>query len=172
MGAGIDPLPLKYMKKIVQFLILLLAFCASPVQAQAPQPVVHAVMFWMDGCPHCEDVIANVLPPLQEKYGSQFDLFMIEVKGSQDVDALYRVAASYNIPKKQTGVPFLIIGDQVLVGSDQVREQLPVLIDDYLIRGGLDFPAKSNSRRPLADGCLRILLNPRPDRCSPGSSLT
>lgn len=141
MGAGIDPLPLKYMKKVVLFLILLLALCASPVQAQVPQPVVHAVMFWMDGCPHCEDVIANVLPPLQEKYGSQFDLFMVEVKGSQDVDALYRVAASYNIPKKQTGVPFLIIGDQVLVGSDQVREQLPVLIDDYLIRGGLDFPA-------------------------------
>jgi uncharacterized membrane protein/thiol-disulfide isomerase/thioredoxin len=140
VGTGIDPLPLKYMKKITLLLIILLALFASPVHAQAPQPVVHAVMFWMDGCPHCEDVIANVLPPLQEKYGAQFDLFMVEVKGVEDVDALYRVAASYNIPKEQTGVPFLVIGDQVLVGSAQVREQLPALIDDYLTRGGLDFP--------------------------------
>lgn len=141
MGAGIDSLPLKPMKNITLLLIFLLALCASPVQAQAAQPVVRAVMFWMDGCPHCEDVIQNVLPPLHEKYGAQFDLFMIEVKGQQDVDLLYRVAASYKFTKEQTGVPFLIIGDQALVGSDQVREQLPALIDDYLTRGGLDFPA-------------------------------
>jgi uncharacterized membrane protein len=128
------------LKQITLLLILLLALCVSPVHAQAPQPVVRAVMFWMDGCPHCEDVIANVLPPLREKYGSQFDLFMIEVKGQEDVDLLYRIAASYKIPKEQTGVPFLILGDQVLVGSDQAQ-QLPTLIDDYLTRGGLDFPA-------------------------------
>ncbi len=125
--------------KQIPLLILLLALCASPVRAQT-QPVVHAVMFWMDGCPHCEDVIQNVLPPLHEKYGEQFDLFMIEVKSVEDVDVLYRIATSYNFSKKQTGVPFLIIGDQVLVGSDQVREQLSALIDDYLTRGGVDFP--------------------------------
>jgi uncharacterized membrane protein len=138
-------MPLKYMKniplkRITLLFILLLVLCASPVQAQAPQPVVHAVMFWMNGCPHCEDVIQNVLPPLREKYGAQFDLFMIEVKSSKDVDNLYRVAASYKFTKEQTGVPFLIIGDQVLVGSDQVREQLPTLIDDHLTRGGLGWP--------------------------------
>jgi uncharacterized membrane protein len=125
----------------VLFLILFSVFCALPVQAQAPQPVVHAVMFWMNGCPHCENVIQNVLPPLREKYGAQFDLFMIEVKGQKDVDFLYRVAASYKISKEETGVPFLIIGDQVLVGDDKVREQLPALIDDHLTHGGLDFPA-------------------------------
>ena len=91
--------------------------------------------------------------------------FMVEVKGAQDVDVLYRVAASYNIPKEQTGVPFLIIGDQVLVGSDQVREQLPALIDDYLTRGGLDFPANpiladllpmTDSASPLPSGLIAV----------------
>jgi uncharacterized membrane protein len=147
------------LKHITLLLILLLLLCASPVQAQT-QPVVHAVMFWMAGCPHCEDVIANVLPPLHEKYGAQFDLFMIEVKGSQNVDMLYNIAASYKIPKEQTGVPFLILGDQVLVGSDQVRERLPVLIDDYLTQGGLDFPTNPI----LAD------LLPTPSPASPATS--
>ena len=127
-------------KQLSLFLILLALF-VMPVRAHAQQPVVHAVMFWMDGCPHCEDVIQNVLPPLQQKYGGQFDLFMIEVKGQKDVDLLYQVAESYGIPKEGTGVPFLILGDQVLIGSDQVRNQLPVLMDDYLTQGGLDFPS-------------------------------
>ena len=119
------------------------ALGASPVRAQSemPQPVVRAIMFWMAGCPYCEDVIQNVLPPLRVKYDAQFDLLMLEVVDTQDVDMLYRAAASYNIPKEQTGVPFIIIGDRVLIGSAEVREQLPALIDDYLTRGGMDWPA-------------------------------
>jgi uncharacterized membrane protein len=126
--------------KQLSLLFTLLALCVFPVRAQAQQPVVHAVMFWMAGCPHCEDIIENVLPPLHEKYGEQFDLFMIEVKSQEDVNLLYQVAASYEVPKEGTGVPFIIIGDQVLVGSEQVRNQLPALVEDYLTQGGLDFP--------------------------------
>jgi len=126
--------------KQLSLLFILLALCIVPVRVQAQQPVVHAVMFWMDGCPHCEDVIQNVLPPLREKYGGQFDLFMIEVNSQEDVDLLYQVAESYGIPKEGTGVPFLIVGDQVLIGSDQVRSQLSILVDDYLTQGGLDYP--------------------------------
>jgi uncharacterized membrane protein len=128
--------------KQLSLLFILFILLALPVQARAQQPreTVHAVMFWMEGCPHCEDIIENVLPPLQEKYGDQFDLFMIEVKSQEDVNLLYQVAASYGIPKEGTGVPLIIIGDQVLVGSDQVQNQLPALVEDYLTQGGLDYP--------------------------------
>lgn len=135
------------MKKIqiILLTVLLLVVTVASAHAQTgssnPPQVVHAVMFWMSGCPHCEDVIQNVLPPLREKYNAQFELAMIEVVSTQDVNALYRVAASYNIPKEQTGVPFIIIGDQVLIGSDQVANRLPVLIDDHLAQGGVDFPS-------------------------------
>jgi uncharacterized membrane protein len=98
-------------------------------------------MFWMDGCPHCEEVIQHVLPPLHERYGGQFELFLIEVKTTQDVEMLYQVAAAYDFSKEQTGVPFLIIGDQVLVGSDQVGDQLPSMIEYHLAQGGVDFPS-------------------------------
>jgi uncharacterized membrane protein/glutaredoxin len=109
-------------------------------QTTEGEPVVRAVMFWMDGCPHCEEVIQYVLPPLYEKHDAQFELFMIEVANTQDVDTLYSVAASYNISKEQTGVPFLIIGDQVLIGSDEVGNRLSGLVDDYLVQGGVDWP--------------------------------
>ena len=128
-------------KSIPFLFILFLALLAAPVQAQTQPPVVRAVMFWMRGCPHCENIIQNVLPPLQAKYGEQLDIFMIEVKGTTDVDLLLKIAASYGIAKENTGVPFLIIGDQVLVGSDQVQNQLPGLVADHLAGGGLAFPA-------------------------------
>ena len=120
--------------------LLVVALAATPALAQAQSPVVRSVMFWINGCEHCEDVIQNVLPPLREKYGAQFELLMIEVIDKQDIEMLYRVAGSYNVPKDLTGVPFLIIGDEVLVGSADVGEQLPALIEDYLARGGVDLP--------------------------------
>ncbi len=111
------------------------------VQKAASKPVVHAVLFWMDGCPHCHEVMDNVLPPLEKKYGAQFDLVLIEVATMEDVEMLYQVAAIYKIPEEQTFVPFLIIGDQVLMGADQVENQLPGMIEYHLVQGGVDFPS-------------------------------
>jgi uncharacterized membrane protein len=107
---------------------------------QAEKPVVRAVMFWVDTCGHCHYVLENVLPPLQEKYKDQFDLFLIELVTSEDVDRLFRVAAEYGFSKDQVGVPFLIIGEEVLMGSDQVEARLPGLIETYLAQGGVDYP--------------------------------
>ena len=109
-----------------------------------PQPVVHAVLFWMNGCPHCHEVLDNVLPPLQEKYGAQFNVLLVEVVGMDDVNRLYDIAATYGFSRDQVGVPFLIIGDQVLIGSQQIPEELPGLVEHYLAQGGIDRPLVPN----------------------------
>jgi uncharacterized membrane protein/glutaredoxin len=113
------------------------AATSLPVQTNA---IVRAVLFWMDGCPHCHTVLENVLPPLQAKYGERLQVQLIELATTQDVDRLYQAAAGYGIPKEQVGVPFLVIGDQVLVGSEQIPMELPGLIEKYLADGGVDFP--------------------------------
>lgn len=123
-------------------LIILLALASTPVvQAQSSQPVVHIILFWMNGCQHCHDVLDDVLPPLQEKYGAQLEILLVEVIGLDDVNRLYDVAATYGIPRDRVGVPFLIIGDQALVGSQQIPEELPGLIERYLARGGVERPS-------------------------------
>ncbi len=110
-----------------------------PIGAPA-KPVVRAVMFWMNGCPHCEQVIKQVLPPLQQKYGEQLDIRLVEVITAQDVDELYRLGAMFGFSKEQTGVPFLIIANRALVGSEQIPAELPGLIDELLATGGADLP--------------------------------
>lgn len=123
--------------------ILLLALFATPAQAQtAEAPIVHAVMFWMSGCKHCEQTISLALPPIREKYGAQLDLQLIQIYSIAHIDALYALGESYGIPKHLVGVPFLVIGDLPLVGYDQVRLKLPGLIDEHLAAGGVDLPER------------------------------
>jgi uncharacterized membrane protein/thiol-disulfide isomerase/thioredoxin len=124
-------------------LLLLLCFVTgffvSPVAADAP--VVRAVMFYSPSCGHCHYVISEVLPPLMEKYGEQFEIVGVNTAdpGGQ---AMYQAAiAQFNIPQERRGVPTLIIGDVVLVGSGEIPEQLPGLIEDYLAERGIDWPA-------------------------------
>lgn len=129
-------------KRILAILLLTIAILAvSPVHAQTVEPpVVRAVLFWMNGCPHCHEVLENVLPPLQEQYGAQLEILLVEVVGMDDVNRLYEVAASYGIPRDRVGVPFLVIGDRVLIGSRQIPDELPGLIEAYLAEGGVDWP--------------------------------
>ncbi len=116
--------------------------CEEEAAAPTPTlgPVVRAVLFWMDGCPHCHEVIDHVLPPLKEKYRDQLDIRLIEVVTRQDVDRLLQTAAALGIPNEQVGVPFLIIGDRALIGSLQIPAELPGLIEQHLAAGGVDYP--------------------------------
>ncbi len=38
-------------------------------------------------------------------------------------------------------MPFLILDEHALIGSDQIQSELPGLIEEYLARGGLDWPS-------------------------------
>jgi uncharacterized membrane protein len=130
-------------KSILTIILIILIALTFPSigQAQSPQPVVHAILFWMDGCPHCHEVLDYVLPPLQEKYGTQLDILLVEVVGLDDVNRLYEIAAAYGFSRDQVGVPFLIIGDRALAGSQQIPDELPGLIEQHLAQGGVDMPS-------------------------------
>lgn len=104
------------------------------------QPVVRVIMFWLSTCGNCEYVINEVLPPLQEQYSDQFDLLLIEMVTQEDVDNLYETASYYGIQPNNVGVPFMLVGDRVLKGSQQIPNELPGLIETHLAGGGVDFP--------------------------------
>lgn len=104
------------------------------------EPQVQALLFWMSTCGHCEYVLKEVLPPLEEQYKSRLNITKIEVTTMEDFDRLYQVAALYNIPKENVGVPFLVIGEHVLIGSRQIPQELPALIESYLAAGGVKIP--------------------------------
>ncbi len=129
-----------------QLLAVLLALALSAglagaqAAAQAEKPVVRAILFWMDSCRHCHEVIEQVLPPLKAKYGEQFDILLAEMKSDDDWSRLENLAGAYGVSADRLGVPLLIVGEKALVGSAQIGRQLPSLIDEYLAKGGTALP--------------------------------
>lgn len=128
------------------FLLVLLLSWTTDVQAgknsqSQDSPVVHVVMFWLSTCGHCEYVINEVLPPLQDQYGDQLEILLVELVTQEDVDTLYETANLAGIPPNNVGVPFMLVGEQVLQGSQEIPDQLPALIETHLAGGGLDYPS-------------------------------
>jgi hypothetical protein len=111
-----------------------------PANAQTEQPTVRAVMFWMEGCGHCDWVKQYTLAPLQEQYGAQLDIHLVELRTAADFDQLFDMAAAHGVLRSHVGVPFMVIGDQMLIGSGQIPAELPGLIETHLAAGGIGFP--------------------------------
>jgi uncharacterized membrane protein len=113
-------------------------------QSKTQEPMVHAILFWMQGCPNCTEVVDRFLPAIQAQYGSRLDIRMVEVSSSEDVDYLYQIGAAYGLSKEKTGVPLLLIGDRALVGSQEISSGLATLVDRNLQAGGVGFPDLEN----------------------------
>ncbi|RPI85300.1 MAG: vitamin K epoxide reductase [Chloroflexi bacterium] len=134
-------LPQIRMKSIT---ILILAFLLASsifMTAQAADPTVRAVMFYSPSCGHCHIVLEEVIPPLQEKYGEQLQILLVNVT-TESGQVLYgSYLEAFQISENMRGVPAMILGDHVMVGSVQIPEELPGMIEEYLADGGVDWPS-------------------------------
>lgn len=130
------------MKKQVCLFFVLIALLLAPigVQAQSKSAVVRAVLFYSPTCPHCHEVINEDLPPLVEKYGEQLLIIGVDVSTS-DGQLLYQAAIeSFAVPETRYGVPALFVGGQHLVGSNEIPEMFPGIIEEGLAQGGIGWP--------------------------------
>lgn len=123
---------------VLVLIIAVLALSNQPVQAQ--DPVVYAVLFYSTNCPHCLDVINNVLPPLVETYGSQLQIYGVNTAKEGNSELFHAAGDHYSIPEESRGVPTLIIDDRVLIGSGQIPAELPGIIEKGLEQGGIPWP--------------------------------
>ncbi|MFH1635818.1 MAG: vitamin K epoxide reductase family protein [Chloroflexota bacterium] len=133
---------MKIWTKILLILFVLL-ICVAPLGhvAQAEGPVVHALLFFSHSCPHCQKVIDEDLPPLIEKYGDQLQILGINTS-TPEGQALYQDTIEYlQIPDERVGVPTLIVADTVLVGSAEIPDQFPGIVENGLQNGGIDWPS-------------------------------
>ncbi len=125
--------------------ILLLAMLLGTLVTgtiMARDATVHLIIFHSPQCPHCHTVLTEVLPPLQEQYGDQLQILELDTSQEEGY-ALYEAAVEKYHPA-QRGVPTLVIGDHILIGSGEIPAQLPGLIENYLAAGGVAWPDLPN----------------------------
>ena len=73
-----------------------------------------------------------------EQYGSQFEIIGVDV--TQPQGQVFFEAAYKMFDLESAGVPFLVIGDEYLIGSLDIPQKLPGLIEFHLTHGGIDWP--------------------------------
>jgi cytochrome c biogenesis protein CcdA/thiol-disulfide isomerase/thioredoxin len=136
-------------KRIAGLLVLALALTwgVSVVQAQEA-PVVCIVFFYRDDCPHCMAVVEEMLKPLQAEYGDRLEIKMVqyhdpEQPGEVDpakYEMFIRAEEMFGVSAEQRGIPTLIVGGKVLIGEDEIREQLRCVLDSCLAGAGTSWP--------------------------------
>jgi cytochrome c biogenesis protein CcdA/thiol-disulfide isomerase/thioredoxin len=125
------------------FLLLLLALAwavpGAPAHAQSG-PVVRMVYFYANDCGHCKVLTEEVLKPLQTEYGEHMEIKMIEISEPQNYELLIQAEETFEVSQEERGLPTLIIDGQALIGEDEIRSQLPCLLDTCLGAGGTSWP--------------------------------
>jgi cytochrome c biogenesis protein CcdA len=129
-------------RKIILLLTLLLLVVLLLATVRADGPVVRLLFFYSLDCEHCQVVMDEVLPPLQEKYGAQLEMQSIEISDADNYQWLLDMETTYQIPPEKVDIPEVFVGDTALIGEDEIRERLDETITSYLAAGGVDYPLR------------------------------
>jgi uncharacterized membrane protein len=127
-------------RRFLHVQVLALLLWSLGLTTHADTPVVRAVLFYSPTCPHCHQVITEDLPPLFEKYGDRLQMIGVNTADAAGTTLFNATADKFKIPPENLGVPLLVVGDEVLVGSLDIPQQFPGLIEKYLAAGGVDWP--------------------------------
>ena len=115
-------------------------FCLLlPAISSAQTPVVYGVFFYSPTCPHCRDVLTNHWPAIQNEFGDQLRVLFIDATTPQGGRLMMDAEAALGI--QANGVPMLIIGSDVLVGSLDIPERTRSVVRAGLNAGGIGLPA-------------------------------
>jgi uncharacterized membrane protein/thiol-disulfide isomerase/thioredoxin len=137
---------------ILLFVMLCMIVVFAPLAAAqtAEEPVVRAVLFYSPTCPHCHTVINETLLPMMEQYGERLQVIGIDITQPGGA-ALYEASTEqFNVPAEMQGVPRLVVGDRFMVGSLQIPEEFPGIVEQGLANGGIDWPAIPGLAEALA----------------------
>ena len=127
-------------RSAVSLLLLLLLLAACGASGQPAGSVVRFTLFYSTTCPHCHEVMENYLPTVYDKYGDQVEHQYIEITRGNNYETMLALEKKLGVSADNQGfVPALVIGDQVLVGGEEIPARLEGLIDRYLAQGGVDY---------------------------------
>jgi len=128
-------------RNLILFILITLILLFPLVRPGAAQePVIRAVLFYSPSCPHCLDVINSILPPLVDQYGTQLQIFGVNTYTEEGHRLFSNAVEVYAIPEERQAVPTLLIGQHALLGSGEIPDLLPGIIQQGLEEGGIDWP--------------------------------
>lgn len=152
---------MKKLRKILLVLILMLV--VVPFNVKADEKVINIYLFYGDGCPHCaaeEEFLDEYL-----KVKDNVKLYKYEVwydKTNQD----YLKKVQKKLNNNQSGVPYTVIGDKVLLGyMDGVTDiTIKNYIDYYYNNDYVDYVGKITNVSDIKDDSDKINARKKEDK--------
>jgi len=121
--------------------LALLLMGGMPVSlASAQSALVKLLFFHSPSCDKCEVMIEEFWPAAFAKYGDQLQVLFIDVSYPQNLEMWQAAETAAGVPQDKRGVPGVIIGGDLIIGDEPIKQQLYGLIDQYLAKGGVEFP--------------------------------
>jgi len=124
----------------VNLIVILLSLLPFGRIGSADEPIVRALLFYSPSCPHCHIVITEGLPPIIDEYGDQILILAVNTYTEKGNELFQAAVNHYNIPNEHIGVPLMIVGENILIGSYEIPQMLPEIIAKGLVSGGIDWP--------------------------------
>lgn len=132
-------------------LALVLALLPLGSRPRAEGAVVEALMFYSSSCPHCHTIMDEFLPPLQEKYGDSLQVEFVSIDDAMGYRMLMYLDELAGVPPDRRGVPEMIVGSQIMIGSGSIQENLPRIIEEGLAAGGIETITGAELRRMVEE---------------------
>jgi uncharacterized membrane protein len=177
-------------RRLLGVIALLLVVCtAAAPAASAEEGKVRAILFFSPTCGHCEYVINDWLLPVwfpqyggdPEWYSGAYEgenpAFLLATNGTLEIllvntatqaGSQLFVASAEAFGLASRGVPFLVYQDRYLIGSGEIPEQFPGVIEEGLDSGGIDWPDLPGMQEVLA----AISVDPTTTTTTPGETTT
>jgi len=155
----------RFIRSALAVFVLLGLTASIPARRAVAQEqlVVRAVLFFSPTCPHCHQVINEDLPVIFDIHGGpprvwfdqtiaeserafyyitngQVEVLLVDASKPAGGPLYTQSTTSFQIPEPRSGVPRLIVGDSVLVGSMEIPQIFPRLIEQAMAGTGLDWP--------------------------------
>lgn len=147
------------LRRFLRALLPLVVLAGAPARAEAP--VVSTALFFSPTCPHCHKVMTSVLPPIQARFGAQLRIAYVDASTPQGNARWREVMAQHLVPPDRQGVPMMVVGDQLLIGEDEIPARLPGLVEQLLAAGGSRGPAFLAASAPPAAPAAATAAFPR-----------
>ena len=107
--------------------------------------MVQALYFHKPTCYSCFHVAKQVLIPLKEKHGARFEIAGPDVLTDEGLRFYSETADRLGISKQHQRVPMLVIGQDVLIGGQEIKRQVTQVIDKHFENGGVSWAASPPS---------------------------